>query len=165
MSGPHLASIQDSLTVLASQPGVAWAGFMDSASASLVSVHADGTCPRDETIERILTEAILSAANTLAGRLGLGPARELQHSFESGGMLIQCLDANRCLILSHHAGVSSAMLRLALRDAALQFPVPPVPSSPPPGPRTPPGLGEVFALDPKDLSPCESGVYNPFSPA
>lgn len=156
---PEVAACLRSLSTLS---GVLWAGLCDRTCMDLVGMLPDGSSRPAGPAEAVLLEAITTAAAALSDRLGLGTPAEFEHRFTSGGLLILCPDSSRSLLLCHSPGAPVALLRLALRDAALLLPPPPA------SPGQPRDLASLdWQAPPADFtrSPDQSEVYNPFTSA
>ena len=156
------------LRSLANQPGILWCGLLERPPSRFTCVHADGTPRQPNPAESVLIEAIMTASGALSERLGLGAARDFEHRFSTGGLIIHAPESSRCLILCHAQDANVALLRLSLRDASCRLPQPDLNSAL--NTFSFPGQADLshfpdFSVHPVPPPSPQSEVYNPFSSA
>jgi predicted regulator of Ras-like GTPase activity (Roadblock/LC7/MglB family) len=164
-----LPTIEQLLSDLAQLSGVISVALADTQLGLIKSVISPAYPDREPftTEQRVLNEAMLSAARQLAERAQLGETKEIHQVCTLGGLLLVRIDADRWWILHHQPDSLPALFRVALREAAEKIRlVAPKPLAPEP-PRwnsTPvPRLGElpkILFREQKDSSQVESSVYN-----
>jgi len=169
-----LPTIERLLNDLAQLPGVIAVALADTQVGVIESASGPFSVARPPftTEQRVLNEAMLSAANQLADRAGLGESKEIHQICAQGGILLVKIDSSRWWILHHHADTLPAMLRVALREAAQK--VGPFPVSRALNPARQwnsapvPNLGElpkILFREQKGSVQVESTVYNSPDPA
>lgn len=161
---PPPPSTESLLRDLAALPGVVAIALADT---RLGQITQPSLSQPISTEQRVLSEAMLSAAQQIAERAGLGQTRELHQLCQQGGLFFVRVDPQRWLILHHAGDALPALLRLALRETSekLALTAVPAPSSPPPSWNTTPAprlgdLPKVLFREQKGLVQVESTVYN-----
>lgn len=161
---PLPTSTENLLRELAALPGVVAIALADTHSGQITQPTAAKSI---STEQRVLSEAMLSAAQQIAERAGLGQTRELHQLCHQGGLFFVRVDAQRWLILHHEGNALPALLRLSLRETAEKLPQSAVQSasSPPPAWNTTPAprlgdLPKILFREQKGSVQVESTVYN-----
>lgn len=114
-----LPPIAQLLNNLAQLPGVTTVALADTQHGLIE--HATGPVGTPltplSTEQRVLNEAMLSAANQLAQRAGLGDTKEIHHLCTRGGLFLVRIDTHRWWLLHYQSEALPAQLRMALREA------------------------------------------------
>ena len=119
MATPISSSILDQIVQL---DGVIWAAHVQPDRSEILAMHADGSTSRNETVERVLAEAVLTAGDALGQRMGLGKATETHQCHPGGGLLFRRFgDDGQILAVRHAPGAALGRLRLTLSEAAFQL--------------------------------------------